>query len=721
MEKKEIIKIENLHKSFPVGGRRNTVLKDINLEIYKGELITIFGPSGCGKSTLLNTIMGIERPDSGNIRILGITLWDMNADDRADMRKRNIGVVYQQQNWIKSLTVLENVSLSAQLLGYDKNQATEKAKESIAKVGLLEYQNQYASELSAGEQQKMGLARALISNPQVVIADEPTGNLDTASGYDVLNILKELTKQKITVVLVTHNPEYLQFSDRVAVMKDGRLIDIVENKNGIKESVEEIISKDKRKVEDTESIQPTTLSNQSELDYPQNTIPQNLYLYTVFILRFFIESIVLLFSFVMTKISKEKGEKLKTKMYKRFREKNKISKEISSLELTEISLKNLLFKKFRTIVTITGVGLGTGFVLLLLSLGYGFEKIIVDEMATAQNLKQLDVFPKVGNLLVLNDELLEKIQSITGVEKIYRLKNFAGRLNYKGSTADVVVYGVENQYLENGPSKKISGEYLTQESTNNEMLVNTEYLNLFGFDKDEILDKTLEMEIVNHLPSDEEEIAPIQVTIIGVIEDDYPPVAYLKIESVQEYVGENYSQATVVVSNESSLDTIRKQIESLGMETFSVMDTIVQVETLFSYIRYGLLFFGIVAFLISFLGMVNTLVVSLLERTREVGLMKIVGMKKNDIMTIFITESMLIGFLGGILGIIFGYIGGYIVSLLVYILSLSRGVDFVAISYIPLYVVLAVVVLTTLLGFTTGLYPAKRAIKIPPLDALRYE
>jgi putative ABC transport system permease protein len=151
------------------------------------------------------------------------------------------------------------------------------------------------------------------------------------------------------------------------------------------------------------------------------------------------------------------------------------------------------------------------------------------------------------------------------------------------------------------------------------------------------------------------------------------------------------------------------------------MDTINQVQSLFAYLRLGLLIFGIVAFAISFLGMVNTLTVSLLERTSEVGLMKVLGVKKNEIRSIFITESMLIAFLGGMLGILFGIIGGYVVSFIVYLLSISRGVDFIMVSHFPVYLVLLVICCITVLGFLTGLYPTNRAVKIPPLDALRYE
>lgn len=714
MKYKEIIEIKNIKKGFPVGDRINPVLKDISFNINKGELITIFGPSGCGKSTLLHIIMGIERPESGSIKIFGMDLWRMNADDRSDMRKRNIGVVYQQQNWIKSLSIIENLALTSQLLGFNKRESLKKAEESISLVGLKGYRNKYPSELSAGEQQKAGLARAIISDPQVIIADEPTGNLDTKSGYDVLNILQKLRNQGKTVVLVTHNPEYLEHADRVVIMKDGNILDIVTKTEKIKEIVEKKLLEDTEKY--TNDPSSFNIKRVEENDYPERSLLKEFQQNISLILKFFIESCVVFLNLILQKFHKEEildkyvGNKNK-----------KISKEIGSIYLTELSLKNLFYKRFRTTITILGVGLGTGFVLLLLSLGYGLEKVIVDEITEVKDLKQLEVFPKVGSLLTLDNELIEKIKNVSGVEKVYTVKSIPSRIIYQGSSTDVVLYGIEPTYLEESAIKKIEGEYITETSTNTDVIVNTEYLNVLGLKKDEIVGKKIELEVVKTIPSDETKQEPLSLKIVGIVEDDSPPVAYMKIEEVIKYSTQDYSQATVIIKDDSVIDNVRRQIESLGLESFSIMDTITQVETLFTYVRYGLLLFGIIAFSVAFLGMVNTLVVSLLERTREVGLMKIVGMKKDEIMTIFITESMFIGFLGGLIGIAAGYVGGLFVSLLVYILSISRGVDFVNISYIPCSVVILVIVCTTLLGFFTGLYPAKRAVKIPPLNAMRYE
>lgn len=723
MEKKTIIKIKDIHKSFSIGERKNKVLKGISFEIYQGEIITIFGPSGCGKSTLLNTVMGLERPDSGTIEILGIDLWKMNADDRADMRKRSIGVVYQQQNWIKSLTVKENVAFSAQLLGFSKAESLTQAEKVISEVGMGRFENFYTSELSSGEQQRIGLARALISNPKVLIADEPTGNLDTESGYDILDNLRSLADKGTTVVLVTHNPDHLSYSDRVALMKDGHMIDILSKQENIK-----------KKAEDT--IKNTDVSNgkdvienhrekpdNSEIDYPTETTGKKIKTYSRIIFKFFFETISLLIVSLLSKIFPKRSINFREEIYtflNKTEKHKKITKDINSLDLTEISLKNILFKKFRTIVTILGVALGIGFVTLLLSLGYGVEKLVIDRIAQAQDLNQIDLFPKVGSQLLLNDNLVEKIESVSGVNKVYKIKNFPGRIDYSGSTVDVVVYGIEQGYLESTSVEKFSGEYFSSKSESTDAIINKEYLDTLGLDE-KIIGESINLSVIQSSPDTQIEEGDLIVDIIGIVEDDSSPVIYLQVDAISKYTSPNYSQATVVINSEFSLGEVRKQIESLGLDTFSVMDTINQVQNLFTYLRYGLLIFGIMAFTISFLGMINTLMVSLLERTREIGLMKIIGMKRNEVRFIFITESMLIAFLGGLLGIVVGIIGGYIVSFAVYLLSVSRGVEFMMISYVPVYLVVLIVFCTTLLGFFTGLYPANRAVKIPPLDALRYE
>ena len=177
-----IISVQHVSKSFHVGTQDVPVLKDISFEVKPLDFLIIFGPSGCGKSTLLHTILGLEEPSQGNVYFLGKNLYDgITEDDRADFRKVHAGMVYQQPNWIRSLTVVENVAFPLLLLGQDKYQNLEKAREILKTVEMLDWQNYIPNELSSGQQQRVALARALITNPEVIIADEPTGNLDYES------------------------------------------------------------------------------------------------------------------------------------------------------------------------------------------------------------------------------------------------------------------------------------------------------------------------------------------------------------------------------------------------------------------------------------------------------------------------------------------------------------------------------------------------------------
>jgi len=244
-----IIKVDHVSKSFPVGAQNVSVLKDISFEVEPSDFLIIFGPSGCGKSTLLHTILGLEEPTSGTVVFLGTNIYgtqnteqriegktkfkELNSkfkvlsseDERSDFRKQHVGMVYQQPNWIRSLTVVENVAFPLLLLGQDKYQSLEKAQEILKTVEMLEWQNYIPTELSSGQQQRVALARALITNPEVIIADEPTGNLDYESGQELMQLLTTLNKTRNnTVVMVTHDLEYLNFAKTAVRMFDGKII-----------------------------------------------------------------------------------------------------------------------------------------------------------------------------------------------------------------------------------------------------------------------------------------------------------------------------------------------------------------------------------------------------------------------------------------------------------------------------------------------------------------
>ncbi len=217
-----IITVSGLNKNFKVGKENIQVLHDISLKIYPGEFVVILGPSGCGKSTLFNTIIGLETPTEGHIKVHGHNIYNLDEDGKILFRQKNFGVVHQQSNWIKALNVIENVAFPLDAIGYHYKRSLERAKDSLSLFGMESYAKYKPTELSGGQQTKVAVCRALIANPLIIMADEPTGNLDTASAISVMQQFEMLNrKYKNTIVMITHNPVYVEYATKVINMMDG--------------------------------------------------------------------------------------------------------------------------------------------------------------------------------------------------------------------------------------------------------------------------------------------------------------------------------------------------------------------------------------------------------------------------------------------------------------------------------------------------------------------
>lgn len=227
-----VIEAKNLIKKFHVGDTDLTVVNDVSFEISSGDFAIFFGPSGCGKSTLLNIICGLEKPTSGKIKIRGESLGDMKERQLAFYRRTKIGIVFQQFNLLKTMSNRKNVALPLMANGETKQRAFHRAEQLLKMVGLEKHQKKRPTEVSGGQQQRVAIARALSANPWIIVADEPTGNLDSRSADEVVEILNILNqKSKRTIVMVTHNPEYLRFADVVFHLRDGQIIKTENNHN----------------------------------------------------------------------------------------------------------------------------------------------------------------------------------------------------------------------------------------------------------------------------------------------------------------------------------------------------------------------------------------------------------------------------------------------------------------------------------------------------------
>ena len=226
-----VIDIQGITKTYVNGKLSVPVLHGIDLQVNKGEFVSIMGPSGSGKSTFMNILGCLDRPTTGSYRLNGDEVANLSDDELAFVRNKQIGFVFQSFNLLTKLTALENVALPMIYAGMDKKSRNERAAALLSSVGLGDRMDHLPSELSGGQRQRVAIARALANNPAIIMADEPTGNLDSKSTIDVMNIFRGLYEEGRTIILVTHEPEIATYASRNVVLRDGLIVEDSQNLN----------------------------------------------------------------------------------------------------------------------------------------------------------------------------------------------------------------------------------------------------------------------------------------------------------------------------------------------------------------------------------------------------------------------------------------------------------------------------------------------------------
>lgn len=219
-----MVRIENLKKIYRTGSISVTALENINFKIDKGEFVAVMGPSGSGKSTLMNILGCLDRPSEGSYTLDGVNINNLSDNELAEIRNKKIGFIFQAFNLLPRTTALKNVELPMMYAGLPVRERRERAVDALKRVGLDDRMAHRPNELSGGQKQRVAIARALVNNPAIILADEPTGNLDTASGEEIMKIFKQLNGEGVTIILVTHENDIARHAKRILSFRDGRLI-----------------------------------------------------------------------------------------------------------------------------------------------------------------------------------------------------------------------------------------------------------------------------------------------------------------------------------------------------------------------------------------------------------------------------------------------------------------------------------------------------------------
>lgn len=392
-----------------------------------------------------------------------------------------------------------------------------------------------------------------------------------------------------------------------------------------------------------------------------------------------------------------------------------------------LSIRSFRTRPMRSLLTVLGMGVGIGAVLFLVSFGYGLQQIILNRITSADALLSLDVNAGTSGLIELDRKVLGEIAEIPEVVEVSPVMNIPGQVTLGEITGDMGIYGIEQSFFRlNGTSVTYGNEFSGEDSK--EIVLSSIATQLFNFeDPGSIIGKQVNISLFLTKVTDEdvEEVEFVNredaYTVVGVIEDDTANYAYLLNSTLNDLEIQVFDQAKVKVSNSDYLETVRSQIIDKGLLVSSLSDIIDQAKRIFRIIQIVLGLFGLIALIVSAIGMFNTMTITLLERTNEIGIMRSIGVTKRDVQALFLTEAMIIGFLGGLSGILIGILGGEIVNIIFSVLARNFGGQVFDLFYTPTVFIVFILVFSTLIGFITGIYPSRRAGKLNPLDALRYK
>ncbi|EKN6346707.1 MacB family efflux pump subunit [Yersinia enterocolitica] len=651
-----MLQLDNVSRWFISGEERVQVLKNINLTIHSGEMVAIVGASGSGKSTLMNILGCLDKPSSGEYLVAGRIPQHLDSNELAELRREHFGFIFQRYHLLNDLSAQENVEIPAIYAGVNREERRQRAASLLSRLGLVDRLDYRPSQLSGGQQQRVSIARALMNGGEVILADEPTGALDTHSGTEVLNILKGLHQQGHTVVIVTHDMSIAEHAQRIIELRDGEVI------------------------ADRQMPQPELPAKISTIETPDIAHKPPL---------------------VSWKAQRDRLQ-----------------------EAFKMALLAMSAQRLRTLLTMLGIIIGIASVVSVVALGKGSQQQVLANI-NSMGTSTLEIFPgkdfgdmRSAAIHTLRATDADALAQQGYIHSVTPTVSTSTTLRYGNKSVSGTVNGVGEQYflvrgytLAQGMAFNRTGidnlmqEAVIDENTRDKLFPNGE--NPLG-----------KVILLGSLPCRVIGVAAKKQSGFGSDENLNVWIPYTT--AMKRMLGQSYLKSiTVRVNDDIDLANAEQGVTKLltqrhGTQDFFVMntDSIRQtIEKTTSTMTLLVSMIAVISLVVGGIGVMNIMLVSVTERTKEIGVRMAVGARTSDIMQQFLIEAVLVCLLGGCLGVVLSLVIGLLFSQF----SSSFSMVYSATSIITAFIC------SSLIGVIFGFFPAKRAAQMDPIRALERE